>query len=162
MQNTIPKSASFSLARDSRERLVLIDRDGRRHENVRARRMFPITDTDHWIALHDEAGNVLIDIEDPGQLPEATQSLLRAELALNEFLPRIQKIIDIARAGEALDWQAETDRGPTLFRLMNADAIRPLGGGGLLLVDEHGTRYLIPDVAALDAASRRKLEWCMF
>jgi hypothetical protein len=53
----------------------------------------------------------------------------------------------------------ETDRGPTRFVLKSEDDVRRIGDHQIVIVDAHGTRYHIPDINAVDAKSRRIVEW---
>lgn len=138
--------------------LALIDADGVRHENLRPVRLFPLTDPRHWISLVDEKGREAACIEDLSTLDAAQRSLLEAALARRDFVPVIRRITAITRATEGHDWHVETDRGPTIFRIETDESIQSLGGSRLVIIDKAGTRHLIPDVAALDAESRRKLE----
>ena len=156
------RTDNFRLSRDQWGRLILTDAEGRQHANVRVRRMFPITDPDYWITLRDGQGRELIVIEDPALLPEDQRQFLAEELARHGFLPRIHAILSITRVGDALHWRAETDRGVTQFKLENSEAIRSLGNQEMLLVDEHGLRYLVPDITELDPTSRRNLEKCLY
>lgn len=138
--------------------LALIDDAGLRHENVRPVRLFPLTDPQHWIALVGENGRELACIEELNTLDNEQRQILAAALAKREFVPVIQSIRQITRATDGHDWHVETDRGPTVFRLETDESIQSLGGSRLVIFDKTGTRYLIPDVAALDRDSRRKLE----
>ena len=52
----------------------------------------------------------------------------------------------------------ETDRGDTSFVLKGEDDIRRLGRNALLIVGGQGVQYSVPDMSALDRASRRLLE----
>jgi hypothetical protein len=148
----------FGLSRDAAGRLMLIDREGRRHENVRPTRVFPLTDPTHWIALRDERGQELALVEDPGQLPQSTRDLLLEDLQKREFIPRIEEVHSVQNKAGALDWHVETDRGPTSFRMESEDQIHLLDNDRVLLTDIHGVRFLIPSLRSLDHASRRKLE----
>lgn len=140
------------------QNLTLIDADGVRYENVRPVRLFPLTDSQHWIALVGENGREVACVEDLSTLDEEQRQILSQALAKREFVPVIKRIANITRATDGHDWHVETDRGPTVFRLETDESIQSLGGTRLVLIDKAGTRYLIPDVAALDRDSRRKLE----
>lgn len=155
---TLPPARPFGLTRDAWGRLMLIDDEGRRHENVRVVRAFPIADPEHWISVCDARGQELALIEDPQTLAEPVRRLLHEELAQRDFIPRIVRILRITAIAEGTEWRVETDRGPTTFRLEDEDALRALGDQRLLLTDTHGIRYLIPGLSNLDPASRRKLE----
>jgi hypothetical protein len=56
------------------------------------------------------------------------------------------------------EWHVTTDRGATRFLVKSEEDIRRLGTARVLIIDDHGVRYSIPDIAHLDAASRRLLE----
>ncbi|MBL9130286.1 MAG: DUF1854 domain-containing protein [Verrucomicrobiaceae bacterium] len=138
--------------------LTLSDADGVRHENVRPVRLFPLTDPVHWITLVGENGRELACIEDLSTLDDEQRDILTAALAKREFVPVIQRIVNITRATDGHDWHVETDRGKTTFRLETDESIQSLGGTRLVIIDKAGTRFLIPDAAALDRDSRRRLE----
>ena len=151
-------SATFDLYTDSTGRLVLVDGNGARHENVRPLRMFPLTQPNEWICLQDNTGREVGCIEDPNTLSEAQLTALRMALAKRDFVPVIRTIHRVARAADGHEWHVTTDRGPTKFRTENDEAIQSLGGPRLVIIDDHNTRYLIPNVQELDRDSRRKLE----
>jgi len=52
----------------------------------------------------------------------------------------------------------KTDRGPTSFVLKNEEAIRRLSSSRLLIADAQGVQYLVPDLHALDRASRKLID----
>jgi hypothetical protein len=147
----------FSLSRDSLGRLVLCDREGREHRDVKPIRIFPISDPEHWVCICDPEGNEVICIEDLHQLSEPVRHLLSEELGVREFLPIIRRIMSIAPRFEPSEWQVETDRGETSFILTDENDIHRLSTYRILIIDAHGVRYLIPDMRKLDSASRRLL-----
>jgi hypothetical protein len=83
---------------------------------------------------------------------------LEAELLRREFLPVIERIVDVTVDDEPSTWQVETHRGPSVFYVEGADAVRRLDADRCLIVDVKGVRYLIADFQNLDARSRRFLE----
>jgi hypothetical protein len=149
---------SFALRSDAWGRLVLTDADGHEHVGVEPVRAFPITDPRHGIAICDADGRELLWIDDLDALLPATRQLLEDELARRQFVPIIQCIVAVSSQREPAEWEVETDRGRTRFPLKDAEDVRPLGGHRALITDAHGIRYLIPDVRAMDAGSRRILE----
>ena len=151
-------TSPFGLSRDAVGRLMLIDHEGCRHENVRPRRAFPLTDPDHWISIADSRGQELALVEDPGRLPGPVRRLLMEDLEQREFVPRVLSVRHVENAPDALVWHVETDRGRTIFRMEGEDHIHLIEDGRVLLTDVHGIRYLIENAQKLDAASRRKLE----
>lgn len=122
-------------------------------------RLFPLSEPDDWIALLDSTGRELAVIEEVSRLDSSSREILATELARREFVPVILRIQGVSGNSEPCSWQVETDRGNTEFVLKNEDDIRRLGPLGVLIVDSHGIRYLIPDRTRLDNYSRRIVEW---
>lgn len=151
-------AAGFDLFSDPVGRLVVIDVAGKRYDNVKPLRLFPLTEPDRWIALQDTSGNELYCIEDVDALTKSQREALLAELARRDFVPVIRSIDRITRAADGHDWHVTTDRGPTVFRIETDESIQHLPGSRLVIIDDHNTRYLIPNVEALDRNSRRRLE----
>jgi hypothetical protein len=149
---------SLDLQTNATGQLVLITADGTRHENVRPARIFPLTDADHWIALQDATGRELACIDDPATLPESQRIALQTALTKRAFVPVIQSIERITRAADGYVWHVITDRGPTTFHVETDEAVQTLGAGRLVIIDDHNTRYLIPNATALDDESKRRME----
>ncbi|MHB8973716.1 MAG: cyanophycin metabolism-associated DUF1854 family protein [Pirellulaceae bacterium] len=146
------------LARDDSGRLVLTDSTGRRHVGVVPLRTFPISEPNGCIALLTEEGREIAFLESLASLPEEMGDLVRHELACREFVPVIHRIVSTTNDVDSPRWQLETDHGNTDTQVHVDDGLRWLGDQGLLVVDIHGLRFLIPDIAKLDAASRRILD----
>lgn len=148
----------FQLHTDPLGRLVLTDAQGVAHVGVEPVRAFPITDPGHDISICDAEGRELLWIDDVEQVPQPTRRLLEDSLARRQFLPTLLRIVEVSGAIEPCEWEVETDRGRTRFSLRSEEDVRRLAGQRAIVTDAHGVRYLIPDVRALDAASRRILE----
>lgn len=150
---------TFSLHRDAWGQLVLTWPDGRCVEGVVPIRAFPIAAPDGFLSLCDKDGHELLFFGSLNSLPSDTRNLLEEELARREFLPVVQRIIKVQAETDPSHWKVVTDRGPTEFFMEDSDNdVRRLGTHSILLIDTHGTRYLIPDTRRLDAASRRILD----
>ena len=150
--------SAFTLRLDPFGRLVLTDAQGKEHVGAEAVRGFPISDPRHGIAIVDVAGRELIWVEDLDQLPDAERRILEEELPRREFMPILRRVLHVSGVVEPNEWDVETDRGTVKFLLDSEDDVRRLGEGRALIIDSHGIRYLIPDMAALDPATRRILE----
>lgn len=135
--------------------------DGREYDDVQAIAAFPISDPLRWISLCDASGHEIDLVEELERLPEQSQQPLRRALGRRGFRPVIQKIIAITRLAESVEWQVETDRGPTRVHLRGDDDIRRLEDEQFVLVDIHGVRYLIQNTRGLDSGSRKLLEQFM-
>ena len=149
---------NFTLQVNAAGRLVFTDAAGIRHENVKPVRLFPLTDTSHWIAICAEDGRELACIEDVAVLDESQRTSLTAALASRDFVPVIKSIKTIRRSATGHEWFVTTDRGPTSFVIENDESIQPLGNGRLVIIDQRNTRYLVTNSNALDKKSRQRLE----
>jgi hypothetical protein len=150
--------AEFELHHNALGRLVLTDRNGQQHEDVEPIRAFPISDPESGISICDRDGHELYWIDRMADLPPAIRSVLQAELSQREFIPVVRRIVRMAAFSEPSEWVVETDRGPTQFLLGNEEDVHRIDAKRAMIVDTNGVRYLIADVAALDAHSRRILE----
>jgi hypothetical protein len=151
-------SDSFRLHHDALGRLVLTEAGGREHVDVEPARAFPISDPENRISIRDSHGHELRWIESLSDLPADVRSVLETDLRRREFIPIVKRIIHMTAFTEPSEWDVETDRGRTQFLLGNEDDVHRLDGHRAIIIDTHGIRFLIPDIRALDAHSRRILE----
>ena len=148
----------FRLERNSLKRLVLIDEDGFRFEDVEPIRAFPLSDPKHAISICDERGREVVYVESLDDLDAQTRAVVEEELAKREFVPVIQRILNMPGESEPSTWQVETDRGVTTFEVESEDFIHRRDPHQMSIVDTKGIRYLVPDTRKLDAHSRRVLD----
>lgn len=148
----------FELSRNAFGRLVFRGADGAVHEGVVAVRAFPIAAPETGIALVSADGHELAWIESLAELHEATRALLEAELCAREFMPQIKRLRGVSSYATPSTWRVETDRGDTEFVLKGEEDIHRLSTQTLLVVDSHGIQFLIRDLFALDAGSRKLLD----
>jgi hypothetical protein len=151
-------SHAFTLQRDARQRLVLMDAAGTAHVDVEPVRCFPISGPDQWIAICDAQGRELVRIRDLSELDPALRASLERELAGHEFVPAIVRISEVEEGPEFCQWHVETDRGPISFQANDEGAVRRLDERRVMILDTTGIRYLVMDLAALDKPSQRILE----
>jgi hypothetical protein len=148
--------ADIKLYRDSFGRLIFTGDDGRESEAAPVR-AFPIGAPDEGIALVDPHGRELCWIDRLSELPDALRELVESELASREFMPVIQRIVEVSSFATPSAWTVVTDRGETKLILKGEEDIRRLAPPALLIADSNGIQYLIRDRQALDAQSRRML-----
>ncbi len=151
-------ATAFSLSRDAFGRLVLRDVDGAVHVGVVPVRAFPISAADEGISLLGADGRERVWIDHLSSLDAATRAIVEEELASREFVPEIRRIHTVSSFFTPSTWQVATDRGETHFVLRGEEAIRRLPDNVLLIADENGVHYLVRNVEALDATSRRLLD----
>ena len=147
----------FRLHRDSFGKLIFTGSDGETHEAMPVR-AFPIGAPDNGIALVDPHGHELAWIETLNELDAERRQLVESELASREFMPVIERIIDVSSYATPSTWTIVTNRGETKLILKGEEDIRRLAPPALLIADSNGIQYLIRDRGALDAHSRKILD----
>jgi hypothetical protein len=149
---------AFQLQRQASGRLLFTGADGEAHAGVVPVRAFPLAAPDEGISLVSTEGHELAWIEQLQDLPDALRALVQEELALRDFVPEIKRLKSVSTFATPSIWAVETDRGDTTFVLKGEDDIRRLGRNALLIAGGQGVQYSVPDMSALDRASRRLLE----
>ena len=149
--------ADFGLRYDAWGKVVL-HLDGAEHAGVEIARAFPITSPRHMVSVCSAEGRELLWIEELDAVPAEARAVIEEELARRDFVPVLRRVLRVSAAVEPSEWEVETDRGVTKFLLNSEEDVYPLTGGRALITDSHGIRYLINDLNALDASSRRLLE----
>jgi hypothetical protein len=148
----------FTLSRDAFGRLSLITGAGVVLENVVPVRAFPIGAPDVGIALVSPDGHEAAWLESLTDLPEPQRQLIEAELASREFVPEIQRIVEVSSFATPSTWQVLTDRGNASLLLKGEEDIRRISHTRLLIADTHGIQFLIRDIEKLDRHSRKLLD----
>ena len=151
-------TVNYTLEAEASGMLVFINAEGKRFEKARPLRLFPFTDPNAWISIVTADQKELALVEHLEDLPPAQQKTLRDALAGREFVPVIHSIDKVARAATGYTWFVTTDRGKTSFQIESEESIQQHGDARLVVMDQRNTRYLIPDVNALDKKSRQRLE----
>lgn len=150
--------SDFQITRDPFGKLVYTGADGVAHVGVVPVRAFPIAAPDEGLSIVGPDGHELAWIPRLSALLNPERALVEAELAVREFTPTITRLRAVSTFSVPSTWSVDTDRGPTDVVLKSEDDIRRLGNGRLLIGTSHGLNLAIPDMAALDRASRRLLE----
>ena len=148
----------YRLHRNAFGRLVFTAADGAVCEGVALVRAFPISAPDAGFALVDPYGHELAWIDRLADLPDALRTIVEGELASREFMPVIERILDVSSFATPSTWDVVTDRGATKLVLKGEEDIRRLAPPALLIADGNGIQYLIRDRGALDAHSRKLID----
>jgi hypothetical protein len=148
----------LGLGHDAWGRLVLTDAQGRRFIGVEPVRAFPISQPSKWVSICDAEGREIVAIESLDELAPESRRLIEEELSLREFIPIIQRIVDVSTDSFPSDWEVKTDRGPARFTVENEEDIRRLGPSRVMITDARRLRYQVPEIGSLDNYSRRLLE----
>ena len=91
-------------------------------------------------------------------LPPAISQLVEEELASREFVPEIERILDVSSFACPSTWQVQTNRGPAELVLKGEEDIRRLSQIRLLIADANGIQFLVRDLSTLDKQSRKLLD----
>ena len=150
--------ANFQLHRDASGQLVLTAQTGDTHQGVVPVRAFPIAAPDEGIALVNSEGHEVGWAERLADLPPAIGQLIEEELASREFVPEIERIVDVSSFACPSTWQVATNRGDAALVLKGEEDIRRLSRTRLLIADTHGIQFLIRDIGTLDRHSRKLLD----
>lgn len=157
--STLIDLETISLSIDGLGRLSIEDAHGKRFEDIRPVRLFPLSRPNDWISLVDSSGKEIVCVDDPQKLGSENYQILLSELEKREFVPILKRVIWVSGNSEPCEWKVETDRGVTSFILKDENDVRRLGDIGVLVVDSFGIRYFVPDRDQLDSYSRRIIEW---
>ncbi|WP_255519763.1 DUF1854 domain-containing protein [Cupriavidus sp. IK-TO18] len=151
-------SAAFTLSRNPFGRLTLNHGDGTIYEGVVPVRAFPISAPQGGIGMMSADGHEVVWIPRLEALPANERRMIEEELASREFMPEIERIVEVSTFATPSVWTVQTDRGRTSLVLRGEEAIRRLSGNTLMVSDSHGIHYLIRDLMALDKHSRKLLD----
>lgn len=152
-------TAGFTLQRNAFGKLVLTTASGERFVGVVPVRAFPVHAPEEGISLMSTESKELAWIDQLNALGEPERSLIRAELAIRECMPVVQKIVSVSSFSTPCTWSVLTDRGATTFVLRGDEDIRRIDAQGrLLIADSHGIQFSVPDYLALDPHSRKILD----
>ena len=150
--------ANFQLHRDAYGQLVLTAQNGDTHQGVVPVRAFPIAAPDEGIALINTEGHEVGWADRLADLPPAFGQLIEEELASREFVPEIEKILDVSSFACPSTWQVRTNRGPATLLLKGEEDIRRLSQTQMMISDTHGIQFLIREIGTLDRHSRKLLD----
>ena len=138
-------------------RLVLGYRVG--YARVTARRIRPLSDPDHYIALWAGDTEEIGMIRDPAALAPESAALVAEELERRYFTPVITQILNLQERFGIQRWHVDSTHGKLSFYVRGLHQnIRRMPPDRLLITDVRDNRYDIPDVAALDRRSLMHIE----
>jgi hypothetical protein len=149
-----PWYAGVSLRVDVAGRMFL-RRDDQPEKQVVARRAFPWSLPNQYIALRErEGGAELVMIDSLDALPQALLLAIREHLDRTGLIPVITAIDSIEVRHGYQNWKVRTDHGPVEMRVQEREDIRFLSATRFTVKDADGNVYEIPDIERLDPASR--------
>ena len=140
---------------------VRLEFRGTVHHRVAVHRCFPFSAPDEYISIRqsDENGQEIGLILRLGDWDQDTQAMLREQLELRYFSPRITRIRHIKEEYGYAYWDVGTDRGDCRFVVrMGSGTVNPIGNGRYMITDIDGNRFEIPNLQALSPQEMKKLD----
>jgi hypothetical protein len=125
--------------------------------DVKLAKYFPWSRPDSYVSVRSADGKEVALVRLLDELDDASRRIAEAELRDKIFNPRIVKILEFRHEFGIYSVTAETDRGRAIFQFRGRDDIRILSSTRALFRDADGNSYELPDLNALDSASRRHL-----
>ena len=161
-----PENARFSRSAGGLISLELQGEEGvEEFERVVIIRSFPITAPEEFLSVREPdtrkkgRGAEIGMIRHLSDFDAETVSLIHEELNVRYFTPQILKILSVKEKFGYSYWEAETTAGKVSFVLNNPFGnIRVLEDQRIYISDMDGNSFVIPDPAALDRASYRRIE----
>jgi hypothetical protein len=120
----------------------------------------PLTDPDRYLSIR-ESGTGATEVgmlRNWQRLGRDARALVEADLKQRYLYPVVQRIVSVREYGGTFVCVLRTDRGEreATFRDLRSNVVY-VNQGRILLTDAEGVRYDVPDVRALDPASRALL-----
>lgn len=125
-------------------------------------RLFPLSEPESWISVVDKEDKEVGVFKTLKGMPAASLASVRAELHRRYVVPEITRIIACRNRFHLVEWTVETNRGQMTFLTQNPhEQFKPTLLPRVTLTDVEGNRFDIPDIGALDEASRTMIEQMM-
>ncbi len=129
------------------------------YDRIFLHRAFPFDHPESYISVQDTDKNEIGMIADLSVFPEETAELMRRELDRKYYSPTLTAIRSIKDKYGYAYCTAETAEGEITFTLKDAArSILKVDEKRVIITDVDGNRYNIPDLAALDRRSYKKIE----
>ena len=131
--------------------------DGQVFESLEPRRLFPLSDLDHYITLLSDKEKEIALIKSLDDLTPESRNAIESCFSDYYMIPTITEIIKVEDKFGALNWTVMTDRGKIKFSIRNRHSdIKCYDGVHMLVRDSNDNRYL-SDVSKLDKKSIKKI-----
>lgn len=136
--------------------------DGESYDRIGVYLAFPFSDPDKYVSIRekdDKAAEIGI-IEDLNKdVDESTAALLKEQIALRYFTPKIKRVHSIKTEYGFAYFDVTTDAGRCRFTIrMNGGAIVSLTDTRVIISDLDGNRFEIPDIMKLSASELKKID----
>ena len=158
MKRLTPENAVFT---ETEGGFLKLKTDEREYERVAVYRMFPNTEKEAYLSIREatEKAPEIGIVRALNEFDEATQAMIRKQLLMRYFTPKIQKFIKIHEEYGHVYFTAETDAGVVRFTIRaGGNSVAHIGGPFYRITDLDGNRYDVEDIFKLSNKELRQFE----
>lgn len=132
--------------------------DGNVLKDLEPRRLFPLSDLEHYITLLDDSEHEVAFITNMSDLDEDSRQALYGCFTDYYMIPKIVEVLQIHDKFGSLKFKVRTERGIVEFRIRSRHSdIKLLRNGRIIIRDSNDNRYEISNFDALDKRSQKLL-----
>lgn len=153
-----PENTRFTATKGG---LLTVTVDGEEQGLVNVIRTFPFTAADEFLSVRtaDDKQTELGMIEQLEVFDEATVAIIKEQLAIRYFMPKITKIVSVKEEYGHTYWQVVTDKGECSFTSPSGSASSVVRKGDRVIIrDSEQNRYEIEDIKRLSVKELKKLD----
>lgn len=126
-------------------------------EALEPRRLFPLSDLNHYITLLNDKEKEVAMIKDLDAISPDSKEAIEGCFSDYYMIPTITEILQVEDKFGVLKWKVLTDRGEILFTIRNRHSdIKCYDGEHMLVRDSNDNRYLTT-ISKLDKKSLRRI-----
>lgn len=128
--------------------------DGTEYDGVEIRRLFPISNRDHYISFIDKDEHEIGMIRSYDDLSDESSAAVKAIFNDYYLIPKITKVYECNDKNGPLKITADTDHGYTSFTIRNRhNDMKFFDDHKVIIRDADDNRYEIEDIDKLDKKS---------
>ena len=124
-------------------------------------RAFPLSAPDIYVSVRESEGKhrEIGIIADLRQLPGEIADMIRTQINLRYFTPKITKLYSTADANGTTTFDCDTDKGRCTFVIRGgSDAVIRLSDTRIIFTDVDGNRFEVADLTKLSRREQKKLD----
>ena len=122
---------------------------------VEVTRLFPLSDPDCYLTVHDKDNEEIGIIARLSELDHENRNLILEKLERRYLMPIIRRVINVKERFGTAEWEVETSRGKRKFTMRNLrENISKVTPYRYLLRDVDGNRFDVHDLRELDSTSK--------
>ncbi len=154
----MPREFNIYRRPDGRLATRVVEKDGEREVTLQAVKCFPWSAPEAFISLRDDEGKEIYLIDSLSSIrDDSAKQLIELELEERTYLPHIEEIEALDDEIDLFRWKVKTDAGLRVFYTRRREIPREIFGGGVILKDISGDRYLIPNLEELNPRGKNSL-----